>query len=166
MEEATTGGQLTFFFPIKGLSYFIQSRIMALQRRVLLQIATGVGVGLAGCSSLEGTNTESPTDSTDATPETQDIHVVIHNHLSQAIPVTVNLSTEQTVLVDVETTIEPNGVTSLDTGITETGHFDLKIISDDRQKETSFEIEEYDLEMGSNIIFWVDEDEIRYGIEE
>jgi hypothetical protein len=139
---------------------------MSLQRRAFLQVATGVGVGLTGCSSIEGTGTETPTDSTDASPEGQPIHVVIHNHLSQAITVTVNLSTEQTVLVDTEATIEPDGSTSLDTGIDETGQFDLKVVSDNRKKEISFEVEEYDLEMGSNIIFWIEEDEIRYGIEE
>lgn len=169
MDEAITGGPLRFLLPRKDLYYSTQSRIMSLQRRTLLQVVTGVGVGLTGCSSIqgtEGTTTETPTDSADANPEAQDIHVVIHNQLSHAITASVELSTEQTVLVDDEKTIEPNGFTSLDSGIDETGHYDLKVILDDREKEISFEMDEYDLEMGSNILFWIDENEIRYGIED
>lgn len=142
---------------------------MALQRRTLLQAATGVAIGLAGCSSSEGTDgtsTETPTDSANANPAAQEIHVVIHNQLSQAITVSVTLSTERTVLVDDEATVDPNGYTGFDTGIDETGRYDLEVVLDDREKGISFEVDEYDLEMGSNIIFWIDDDEIRYGIED
>lgn len=142
---------------------------MALQRRILLQFVIGVGVGLAGCSSIEGTDgtsTDTPTDSADVNPMAQDIYVVIHNQLSQAITVSVALSTTHTVLVDDETPIQPNGFTSLDSGINETGQYDLKVMLDDHEKVISFGIDDYDLEMGSNIIFWIGEDDIRYGIEE
>lgn len=142
---------------------------MALQRRTLLQVVTGVGVGLAGCSSIQdadGSTTETPTNSVDLNPEAQDIHVDIHNHLSQAITVSVELSTERTVLVDDEVSVEPNGVGGLDTGIDETGEYTLELVLDDRDKEISFEVTDYDLEAGSNIVFWIDEDRIRYGIED
>ena len=76
------------------------------------------------------------------------------------------LSTGQTVLVDDEVTIEANGFTSLDTGIDETGQYDLRVAVDGRKRAIAFEMNEYDLERGSNIIFWIDEDVIRYGIEE
>lgn len=169
MDVAIPGGRLTFFPPRKSLYIFTQSQIMALQRRMLLQVVTGVGVGLAGCSSIEGTEgtpTETPTDSADLNPEAQDIHVTIHNHLSQAITVSVELSTERTVLVNDEVTVDPNGFGGLDTGIDETGQYDLTVKLDDRDKEISLEVTDYDLEMGSNIVFWIDEDQIRYGIED
>lgn len=142
---------------------------MALQRRTLLQIVTGIGVGLAGCSSDRGTErtpTETPTASTDAHPESEDIHIVIHNQLPEAITASVHLSTEQSVLVDDEATIEPNELAGFDTGIDETGEYTFKVAIDDRVDEGPVEIEEYDLEFGSNIIFWVDEDSIRSGMEQ
>ena len=160
---------MTFFLPRKSLCYFSQSRTIALQRRTLLQIVTGIGGGLAGCSSnqgTEGTQTETPTDSPAPNPEAQNIHVDLHNHLSQAITVSVELSTEQKVLINDEVSLEPNGFGSLDTGIDETGQYDLKVMVDDREKEISFEITDYDLEAGSNIVLWIDEDKIRYGMEE
>lgn len=142
---------------------------MALHRRTLLQVATGVSIGLVGCTGsegIDGTETETPTGPADPGPEPQDIYVVIHNQLSQAITASVELSTEQTVLVDDEATIEPNGFTSVDTGIDETGRYDLEVVVDGREKGFSFDVDEYDLGMGSNIIFWVDKDDIRYGIED
>lgn len=142
---------------------------MALQRRTLLQVATGFGAGLAGCSSTQGTDgtpTETPTDSDVANPAAEDIYVVIHNQLPQAITVSVHLSTEQSVLIDDEAAIEMNEFTGFETGINEKGQFDLRVTFDDREKEVSFEVNEYDLEMGSNIIFWIDEDDIRYGVED
>lgn len=163
------GYRLSFFSPRKGLRHFSQLRIMALQRRTLLQVATGIGVGLTGCGSNQGTDgapTETPTDSADLNPEAHDIHVDIHNHLSQAITVSVELSTEQTVLVDDEVIVDPNGFGGLDTGIDETGQYNLKVMFDDRNKEIPLEVTDYDLETGSNIIFWIEEDKIRYGIED
>ena len=71
---------------------------MALQRRTLLQVATGVGGFLAGCTGSEGTDrtrTETPTESAHLGPEPQDIHVVIHNHLSHAVTAAVELSTDK-----------------------------------------------------------------------
>ena len=63
-------------------------------------------------------------------------------------------------------TIEANGFTSLDTGIDESGQYDLTVAVDGRTREITLEVEEYDLRRGSNVVFWVDEDVVRYGIEE
>lgn len=140
---------------------------MALQRRTLLQVTTGVGVGFSGCiQGTGGTDTETPTDTDDVNPEPEDIHIVTHNQLPEAITASVHLSTEQSVLVDDEATIKPNGFTGFDTGIDETGEYTLKVAIDDRVDEGTVEVEEYDLEAGSNIIFWVDEDSIRSGMED
>lgn len=142
---------------------------MALQRRTLLQVATAVGLGLAGCSSIggtDGTNTATPTDSVDTNTGAEEIHVVVHNQLSEAVTVAVTLSTDQPVLVDDEMTIAANEFTGFDTGIDETGHYRLEVPLDDRETEITFEVDDHDLERGPNILFWIDEDEIRYGIED
>lgn len=141
---------------------------MALQRRTLL-VVTGVGIGLAGCSGsrgTDGTRTGTPTDPADSDPEAQDVHVVVHNHLSRAVTASVTLSADGTVLVDDEVTVEPNGVASVDTGIDETGRYAIVVGADDRDAELSFTVDQYDLEMGSNVVFWIDEDDIRYGTED
>lgn len=147
---------------------------MALQRRTLLQIVTGLAVGLSGCSGSLGTDTgtspdstaEQPSGSTAGESEPDDIHVVIHNHLPRSITASVELSTGQTAFVDDEVTIERDGFTSLDTGIDETGQYDAVVVVDDREREVPLTVEEYDLEAGSNVIFWIDEDVIRYGMED
>jgi hypothetical protein len=141
---------------------------MTLQRRTLLQIAAGLGVGLAGCfgtGDTDGPTTKTPTESPGRNPVARDIFVDVNNHLPETITVSVELSTAQTVLLDEEATIEANGFTGFDTGIEETGQYDLTLGTDDREKELSFAVEEDDLEMGSNVVFWIDEDRIRYGIE-
>ena len=109
---------------------------------------------------------ETPTDSANTKPEPEDIHLVIHNQLSEAITAFVHLSTEQSVLVDDEATIEPSAFAGLDTGIDETGVYALKVTVDDRVDEGTVEVEEYDLEAGSNIVFWIDEESIRSGMED
>lgn len=140
---------------------------MALQRRTLLQAVTGVSIGLAGCNQgTDATETGTPTDTENANLEAEDIHIVIHNQLSEPLTASVHLSREQTVLVDDEATIEPSGFAGFDTGIDETGVYTLKVAVDDRVDEGPVEIEEYNIETGSNIIFWVDEDSIRSGMEQ
>lgn len=140
---------------------------MALQRRTFFQAITGVGIGLPGCiQGTDSTDTETPTETEDANPEAEDIHIVIHNQLSEPLTASVHLSTEQSVLVDDEATIEPSGFAGFDTGIDETGVYTLRVAIDDRVDEGTVEIEDYDLEAGSNIIFWVDEDRMRSGMED
>jgi hypothetical protein len=142
---------------------------MSPQRRRLLYAITGIGVGFVGCSNTEetgGRNPETPTDSAESNLGTQNIHVSIHNHLSQAIIVSVELSTERTEIIDDEVRVDANGFTSLDTEIDETGQYDINLILNNREKNISVDIVEYDLEMGSDIIFWIDEEDILYGKEE
>lgn len=142
---------------------------MALQRRTLLSVVSVVGVGLAGCAGgegPEGTETDTPTATAEPYSEPRDVHVVVHNQLSDSVTVSVELSTEGTVLVDDEATMEVRGFARFDTGIDETGRYHLVVATDDREKEITFEMDEYDLEMGSNVIFWIDEHGIRYGTED
>lgn len=134
---------------------------MALQRRTLLHVATGIGVGLAGCSSIDGTSTGTPTESPGPNPAAQAIHVVIHNEISQSITASVELTSGDSTLLEDRATIRPSEFTGFETGIDETGDYTLEIAVDDRVEEVTVDIEEFDLDSGSNIIVRVYEDEIR-----
>lgn len=138
---------------------------MALHRRTLLHVATGIGVGLPGCSNIEGTDktpTGTPTDSPDPNPEAQDIHLVIHNEISQSITVSVELTSGGTALLEDQTTIRPSEFAGFDTGIDETGEYTLRVAVDDRVEESTIDIGEFAIDSGSNIIVRVFEDEIQY----
>lgn len=135
---------------------------MVLQRRTLLHVATGVGVGLAGCSSIGGTTTGTPTDSPETNPAAQAVHVVIHNEISQSITVSVELTSEGTALLEDQATIRPSEFTGFETGIDEPGDYTLEVAGDDRVEETTLGIGAFELDSGSNIIVRIYEDEIRF----
>lgn len=135
---------------------------MPLQRRTLLHVATGVGIGLAGCSSIDGPTTGTPTDSPVPNPAAQAIHVVVHNEISQSITVSVELTSGGTALLEDQATIRPSEFTGFETGIDEPGDYTLKVAREDRVEDTSFDIGAFDLDSGSDIIVRIYEDEIRF----
>lgn len=135
---------------------------MALQRRTLLHVAAGAGVGLAGCSSIDGTTTGTPTESPDPNPAAQAIHVVIHNEISQSITVSVELTSGGTALLEDRATIRPSESTGFDSGIDETGDYTLEVAVDDRVAESAVDVDEFDLDSGSNIVVRIYEDDIQY----
>jgi hypothetical protein len=135
---------------------------------MLMQLLTGAGIGLAGCTGIqgsEGTDTATPGDSDMSNPQEQQIFVVISNETAEPITLSIELSTEETVLLEEEMTIKPGRLTSYFTGIHDEGKYELSVVLDDRENKNTFDIEEYELETGSNILVWLEEDVIRFGKE-
>lgn len=140
---------------------------MALQRRLLLQSIIGVSVGLVGCTNSQGEEGgATPTETPVSTPEARKIQILLHNHRSESVIVSLELSIDGDVSLEDETTIDPNGYAVVDTGINEKGEYLLTLGVDDSEEAYSFDIDEYALEMGSNTVVWIRENEIEFGQEQ
>ncbi|KAA9395947.1 hypothetical protein Har1130_15190 [Haloarcula sp. CBA1130] len=97
----------------------------------------------------------------------EDIFVVLDNETSEQATVAVSVVTGDSVVFEGETAVTPSGRKNVYPGISETGDYTLTIsLGDGREQEYPFNIEEYDLQMGSNIIVTINEAEIEFSIQE
>jgi len=125
-----------------------------MQRRSLLSLSV-VLVPFAGCSA--------ETDPDVA----EDIFVVLDNETPEQATVAVSVATGDSVVFEGETAVNPSDSKNVYPGISETGDYTLTItLSDGREQEYPFNIEDYDLQMGSNIIVSITETEIAFSIQE
>ena len=112
-------------------------------------------VPLAGCSAK--------TDPDFA----EDIFVVLYNKSPEQATVAVSIVTDDSVVFEDETTVDPSNRKDVYPGISEVGDYTLTISLDDgRERDYPFNIEDYDLRMGSNIIVEISESEIQFFIQE
>lgn len=122
-----------------------------------------------GTETDDGEDATSPseTENTDGADLAEDIMIVLRNRTPTEQIVHVALSTEDDTLIDADFTVAPDDPRPIDTGITETGQYDVSItVEDGPATSTSFDVEDYDLGMGSNLIAAIDEEEIILMIEE
>jgi hypothetical protein len=97
----------------------------------------------------------------------EDIFVVLDNEIPEQATVAVSVVTGDSVVFESETAVTPSGRKNVYLGISETGDYTLTIsLGDGREQEYPFNIEEYDLQMGSNIIVSITETEIEFSIQE
>ena len=125
-----------------------------MKRRSVLALSV-VMIPLAGCSE------ESDPD------VAEDIFVRLHNESSDRVTVMVSVVTGDSVVFEDQTSIAPSNVEEMYPGISETGEYTLTVSLDDgREREYPLVIEDYDLQMGSNIGVSISETDIQMRIEE
>lgn len=156
---------------------------MSLQlRRHFLRagISSVATVVLSGCLTSSGTNssetettsptlsptTRQPTTSGTTTPS-DTIDVDFHGRESTDVTVHYTITQDSTPISEGDVQVPAGEVVSRESGITEQGTYTLTVtVADREEKSAQFDIEGYDLRMGSDLIVWIDEHEIGFGIEE
>lgn len=128
---------------------------------------TGNGTG---ANEGEPPTTSAETRRTDRPDRAAKIMVVLLNQTATKQLVHVALTRgEDTreLLLESDVTVAPDVHRSIDTGITETGQYDVAITVDEGpQISVPLDVENYDLGMGSNLIAEIFEDKLRVMIEE
>ena len=138
------------------------------RRTILAGAAAAVSVSAAGCLQDDGVSEGggTPTGSDGSPERAGDVFVVLHNGAAERVPVAVTMTAGDSVHFEGRTTVEPGGMQFLYPEVTERGSYGITVSVDGLgEKQAAFEFGEYDLEMGSNVVVWID-DEIRIGKEE
>lgn len=124
------------------------------------------GTGTATADG-ETSTSHSGTDTTAGADTAEKIMIVLRNRTPTEQLVHVTLSTEDDTLIDAEFTIASDARHAIDSGITEIGQYDVAItVEEGPATSITFDVSEYDLGMGSNLIAEIFEDEIRILIEQ
>lgn len=131
------------------------------RREALAATAAAVSLAAIGCTAGtgDGAGGGTPTVTRGGPDASEDVFVVLHNHLGESVTVSVTVTAGDAVLFDDRVTIEGDERGALHTGITETGRYELAVaIEDGSESRATFEFREYDVEMGSNLVVWIDEE--------
>lgn len=114
-----------------------------------------------------GTTTPSET-STQVTPDPDDpIQIVVSNDGERSRTVTLTVTSAGGTVREATVEVDPDTVRTVDTGITTTGDYELHVVTADGVEESvPFDIEDYDIRMGSNLMVSVADDGIMVAIEE
>ncbi|MDG5777752.1 hypothetical protein QA599_14950 [Haloarculaceae archaeon H-GB1-1] len=152
------------------------------RRRFLAAGSAALSLPVAGCrtapsadaSSTDHSATTATSDgaakTTVATPsETTDnadnIRIVVNNGRSEALDVDLTVSSGDAVVFADSITVSAESSRSVDPGIDEQGGYELTVVVDGSEYRRPFDVEGYDLEMGSNLIVEIGT-EIRIPMEE
>lgn len=138
------------------------------RREVLVTTLAAVSLGMTGCTAGngDGAGGGTPTETPDELDVSEDLLILLHNHLGESVTVAVRITAEEAVVIDERITIAGDEMGTLETRITDTGRYELAVsVEEGSESRSTFEFEEYDLEMGSNFVVWID-DEIRLGKED
>ncbi|MFC6862196.1 hypothetical protein ACFQGE_01830 [Halomicroarcula sp. GCM10025817] len=124
----------------------------------------------------EPTETDTPTTPDDpltetpgeVTPDPDDpIAVVLSNGTDETLDVAVTVRRGGTRIFETTSTVGPDERPELDTGIAETGDYELTVsVTGGPEVSQPFDIESYDVRMGSNLIAEIDTERIMILIEE
>jgi hypothetical protein len=153
---------------------------LGMRRRQLLGMIVTV-VGISGCTSEDGnsptnttteapspteTSTETQTTTVPSSDPAQDIWIVLENNTSEDVVVNLQISREDVILTD-KVTIRSDGRSEVNSKITETGRYRIEISVDNGIEEAySWNVEDYDLRTGSNMIISINENDVRIMVEE
>lgn len=162
------------------------------RRSVLAGAYVALAASVSGCltdsgASDSGTDTDPPDQGNEApvttsgddstttttsadnggTDRVEDIMIILRNTTASEITVHLTVSAANNTLVDSELKISPEDQQAAASGITDTGQYEVSItVNDGPATSNSFNIDDYDVQNGSNIIAGIDEDEIIMLIEE
>ncbi|MFC7020029.1 MULTISPECIES: hypothetical protein [Haloarcula] len=158
-----------------------------MRRRQVLATLALTTVSLAGCSAPgtpgtdDGTATDArtrtttseppttePTSTTDVTPDPDDpIAVDLRNTTERELIVEVTITRAEETVFEQATTVAAGGTQQLDTGISQTGSYEVTVAIEGGPSETDpFPVGPYDIRMGSNAIVELSMDGIRMYFEE
>lgn len=138
------------------------------RRGVLAATAAAVSLAATGCTAGngDGTGGGTPTGTRDGPDAREDVFVVLHNQFGESVTVSVTVTAGDAVMFDDQVTVGGDEMGALHTGITGTGRYELAVsVKNGSESRFTFEFREYDLEMGSNFVVWIDE-EIRLAKED
>ncbi|WP_251342681.1 hypothetical protein [Haloplanus halophilus] len=143
-----------------------------MDRRELLALTPALLVTAAGCSidSESAPSTSSPasttpdgTSSTDTptpsgSPARSDpIAIVVSNGRESAVDAALLVTHEADRIFDRTVVVEPGARRSVDPGIDGTGAYELTVSLADDERVRPFDVEDYDLRMGSDLIVEIGE---------
>ncbi|MEA5387040.1 hypothetical protein VB773_13825 [Haloarculaceae archaeon H-GB2-1] len=103
-----------------------------------------------------------PSETTD---NADNIRIVVNNGRSEALDVDLTVSSGDAVVFADSITVSAESSRSVDPGIDEQGGYELTVVVDGSEYRRPFDVEGYDLEMGSNLIVEIGT-EIRIPMEE
>ena len=154
------------------------------RRTVLATAALSLPIlSVSGCTAAPTNNssastadvesdTGSRTDSNETTDDetvtnTEPIELEVYNDTSSEVIATVTLTRGNSTVLEDEFEVSPDESMSTETGITETGQYELTVaVADGREQTWSFDIETYDLRAGSGMSVFIEPDELEWLIEE
>lgn len=117
-------------------------------------------------SGDDSTTTTTPANN-GGTDRVEDSMIILRNTTASEITVHLTVSAANDTLVDSDFKIGPEDQQAADSGITDTGQYEVSItVEDGPTTSRSFSIDNYDVQNGSNIIAEIDEDDIILLIEE
>lgn len=130
------------------------------RRSVLAGAAAAASLGPAGCTAITGDDERRDT-STDTAREpdaVEDIFVVLHNQVGEEVTVSVTITAGDSVALEEQVAIDVDEIGTVPTGITERGRYEFSVsVEGGGESRATFEFREYDLEMGSNVVVWIDD---------
>ena len=114
------------------------------------------------------TSSPEPTQTDVVTPDPDDpIAVVLYNETDQQLTVQVTVTRSGSAVFERRLTVAPDDEPSLDTGIRETGSYEVTVaIEGGPSVSNPFPVDAYDVRMGSNAIVELSMDGIRMYFEE
>nr|WP_233340595.1 hypothetical protein [Haloprofundus sp. MHR1] len=146
-----------------------------MHRRALLATLASVGAGCLSSAPKESTETEtqtapkSPTqtEKTATAAMSDPIELDVHNETEEPKLCQYSIRQGSDTILDGEIEVPASDFTPVDTGIEETGEYELNVAVDDiGQNSYPFSVGNYDLRMGSNLVIWIYENQIQMGMEE
>ena len=137
----------------------------SIQRRAFLGVVAAAS-GVTGCLSAPPTESTPTTATPPASDRTQ---IDVRNQNTGETTVDIRLTGAGGTLLDRQVTVPGESQTAVDTGIDETGEYELDafvVDGPDLAAEFTVQIEEGDLQQGSNVILLVDGERIEMLMEE
>lgn len=139
------------------------------RRSYLVSVWAAAGVALGGCldDADTGSDTNSDTDPGAGGGGDSPIDVDVWNQSGDAIEVRITVTGGSETLADETVDVDADDQRDVDSGITETGSYDIRASVDGGPSET-FEttVEEFDLDMGSAQIVEYRDGELSFMVEE
>jgi len=152
-----------------------------MRRRHVLHGIIAILTGASGCTSGDGTSptkttteASSPTETTTGTQTTtapssdseENIQIIFNNSTSGDVVVNLEISRESVILSD-QVTVRSDSRTEIKSKITETGQYQIEISVDNGIEESySWNVGDYDLRMGSNVIISITQNGLTMLVEE
>jgi len=133
---------------------------------------TSSGTRATGGGTPDGTDSpnaspSSGTGDTDGFDAVEDVAVVLGNHTGTAVTVRLAVSTAERALLDADYEVGLDGRRAVDPGITATGEYGVSIaVRDGPETTATFDVEDYDLRAGSNLVAEIEADRIQVLVQE
>lgn len=130
---------------------------------------TGTSPATSDSSPSHSNETDSGTDSENSDTQfpTDSMNIVIHNNTDSTYSVTYEITGSGSIVVSDNVSVAESSTVTRESMITDTGNYEINVSTENGiEQALEIEVEEYDLETGSDIVIWIEEDGIEIGMEE